>query len=138
MEALEAEFSEYIGVRHAIGVANGTDAIELALRALEIGQGNEVITVSHTAVATVAAIEAAGATPVLVDIEPDFYTLDPEQLEGALSSKTKAVIPVHLYGQSANLAAIQKFCTQNRLHLIEDVSQAHGARWQGNGLDLLE
>lgn len=134
VEALEAEFAEYIGVRHAIGVANGTDAIELALRALGISKGDEVITVSHTAVATVAAIEASGATPVLVDIELEYYTLDPKLLHEALSPRSKAVIPVHIYGQSANLDLIQKFCQKHGLALIEDVSQAHGARWRGKRL----
>ena len=134
VEAIEAEFADYIGVQHAIGVANGTDALELALRVLGISQGDEVITVSHTAVATIAAIEASGATPVLVDIEPDYYTMDPERLNEALSPRTRAVIPVHIYGQSANLDLIQKFCQKHGLALIEDVSQAHGGRWRGKRL----
>lgn len=134
VEALEAEFAEYIGTRAAIGVANGTDALELALRALDIGPGDEVITVSHTAVATVAAIEAAGATPVLVDIERDYYTLEPSQLEEVLSERTRAVIAVHLYGQAADLESIDKFCRAHNLAMIEDVSQAHGARWGGKRL----
>jgi len=132
--ALEKEFAEYIGTKHAIGVANGTDAIELALRALGIGSGDEVITVSHTAVATIAAIESAGAKPVLVDIDPDYYTLDPSQIPGVLSERTKAVIAVHLYGQAADIDAIQKFCQEHRLAFIEDVSQAHGATWNGKRL----
>ena len=127
---MEKEFAEFLGVSSAIGVANGTDALEIALRALEIGVGDEVITVSHTAVATVAAIEAVGATPVLVDVDPVFYTLNPKQLEEVISSKTKAVIAVHLYGQSADLDLIGSFCSKNKLFLIEDVSQAHGARWR--------
>jgi dTDP-4-amino-4,6-dideoxygalactose transaminase len=134
VDALEKEFAEYIGTSHAIGVANGTDAIELALRALGIGLGDEVITVSHTAVATVAAIEAAGATPVLVDIDPDYYTLNPSQLIDVLTEHTKAVIAVHLYGQSADINAIQRFCQQYSLAFIEDVSQAHGATWRGRRL----
>lgn len=89
-----------------------------------------MITVSHTAVATVAAIEAAGAIPVLVDVDPIYYTLDPSQLQEMLTAKTKAVIAVHLYGQSADLEAINNFCTANELFLIEDVSQAHGAKWR--------
>jgi len=128
--ALENEFAAYIGTSYAIGVANGTDAIELALRALEINKGDEVITVSHTAVATVAAIEAAGATPVLVDVESKFYTLDPFQLEEVYSSRTKAVVAVHLYGQSANIEAIKFFCDKHNIFLIEDASQAHGASHQ--------
>lgn len=134
LEALEHEFAEYIGSGHAIGVANGTDALELALRALDIGPGDEVITVSHTAVATVAAIEAAGAIPVLVDVEPDFHTLDATQLTEVLSPRTRAVIAVHLYGQPADLDAIVAFCRDQKLALVEDVSQAHGASWRGQRL----
>lgn len=134
VEALEQEFADYIGASHAIGVANGTDAIELALRALKIGSGDEVITVSHTAVATVAAIEAAGAMPVLVDVDPDFFTLNPEQLQEVLTSKTRAVIAVHLYGQATDLDAIGAFCLTHGLALIEDASQAHGAKWKGKRL----
>ena len=134
VEALENEFANYIGAQSTIGVANGTDALEIAIRALDIGQGDEVITVSHTAVATVAAIEAAGATPVLVDVDPIFYTLNPAQLQEVLTPKTKAVIAVHLYGQAADLDAIGQFCAENKLFLIEDVSQAHGAKWKGKRL----
>ena len=127
---LEQEFADYIGTTAAIGVANGTDAIELALRALEIGLGDEVITVSHTAVATVAAIEAAGATPVLVDVEPQFYTLNPLQLGEVFTPKTKAIIAVHLYGQAVDLDAITAFCHKHEIFLIEDASQAHGAKYK--------
>jgi dTDP-4-amino-4,6-dideoxygalactose transaminase len=134
LEALEGEFAAYIGTAHAIGVANGTDALELALRALDIGPGDEVITVSHTAVATVAAIEAAGATPVLIDVDPDFFTLDPKQLKELLTKRTRAVIAVHLYGQAADLDVISAFCKENGLTLIEDASQAHGAKWNGRRL----
>jgi dTDP-4-amino-4,6-dideoxygalactose transaminase len=132
--ALEQEFASYIGVGAAIGVANGTDALEIAIRALGINLGDEVITVSHTAVATVAAIEAAGASPVLVDVDPTTFTINIQQLEGVLSDKTKAIIVVHLYGQSADLDLIKVFCSKNNLWLIEDVSQAHGATWKGNRL----
>jgi dTDP-4-amino-4,6-dideoxygalactose transaminase len=134
VKTLEKEFADYIGAHSAIGVANGTDALEIAIRALDIGPGDEVITVSHTAVATVSAIEAAGATPVLVDVDPIFYTLNSAQLQEVLTPKTKAVIAVHLYGQAADLDAIGQFCTDNKLMLIEDVSQAHGARWKGKRL----
>ena len=132
--ALEEEFASYISAKYAIGVANGTDAIEIALRALEIGPGDEVITVSHTAVATVAAIEATGARPVLVDVDPVFYTLNPAQLSEVLSINTKAVIAVHLYGQPADLDVISNFCSNHSLFLVEDVSQAHGAKYRGNRL----
>jgi dTDP-4-amino-4,6-dideoxygalactose transaminase len=132
--ALEQEFADYIGTRKALGVANGTDALEIALRALEIGPGDEVITVSHTAVATVAAIEAAGALPVLVDVDPRYYTLDPQQLDEVLTARTRAVIAVHLCGQAADLDAIGNYCQRHSLVLIEDVSQAHGATWHGKRL----
>jgi dTDP-4-amino-4,6-dideoxygalactose transaminase len=131
---LEGEFAEYIGTSSAIGVANGTDAIEIALRSLNIGSGDEVITVSHTAVATVAAIEASGAKAVLVDIDPNFYTLNPNQLEMVLTKKTKAVIAVHLYGNAVDLDSVLSFCKANKIFLIEDVSQAHGAKYKGKRL----
>lgn len=134
LKLLEQEFATYIGAEHAVGVANGTDALELAIRALEIGPGDEVITVSHTAVATVAAIEAAGAVPVLVDVESQHFTLDPAQLEQALTPRTRAVIAVHLYGQPVDLAKILDFCDKHQLELIEDVAQAHGAKWNGRRL----
>ncbi len=134
VEQFEAEFSEYIGVKYAIGVANGTESLRLALSALDIGAGDEVITVSHTAVATVAAIESTGAVPVLVDIDEDFFTIDPNQLEEVLTPKTKAVIAVHIYGQPFDVNLITNFCNKNNLYLIEDVSQAHGARWNGQRL----
>lgn len=131
VNALEQEFATYIGTKHAVGVANGTDALELALRALDLKPGDEVITVSHTAVATVSAIEAAGFVPILVDVEPEFFTLNPVQLTEVLSSRTRAVIAVHLYGQAADLDEIGAFCKQHNLVLIEDCSQAHGAKWHG-------
>ena len=132
--SLEREFADYIGTTSAIGVANGTDAIELALRALGVGFGDEVITVSHTAVATIAAIEATGADAILVDVESEYYTLNPGQLEEVFSVKTRAIIAVHLYGQSANLDAITDFCQRNKVFLIEDASQAHGAKYNGKRL----
>jgi dTDP-4-amino-4,6-dideoxygalactose transaminase len=134
VEALEEEFAHFIGTKAAVGVANGTDALELALRSLEIGPGDEVITVSHTAVATVAAIEAAGAIPVLVDVDPDLFTLQTSQLQEVWTPRTRAVIAVHLYGQPADLDAIGEFCVRNNVDLIEDVSQAHGATWKGKRL----
>ena len=104
--AFEEEFARYIGVSYGVGVGSGTDAIHLALRACGIGYNDEVITVSHTAVATVAAIKLAGAIPVLVDIEEDYYTIDPRKIEKVITKNTKAVIPVHIYGQPANLDLI--------------------------------
>lgn len=131
VKAFEEEFASYIGVDHAIGVGSGTEALHIAMAACNIGQGNEVITVSHTAVATVAAIELTGATPVLVDIEPDFYTLNPSKLETAITSKTKAIIPVHIYGQPADLDPIMNIAREHGLWVIEDCAQAHGAMYKG-------
>ena len=129
--AFEAEFAAYIGVAHGIGVGNGTDALHVALVACGIGPGDEVITVSHTAVATIVAIELSGATPVLVDNEPDYYTLDPVKLEAAINPRTKAIIPVHLYGQPADLAPILEIAQRHGLRIIEDCAQAHGSRYHG-------
>ncbi len=129
--ALENEFAAFAGCRYGIGVGSGTEAVHIALRALGIGNGDEVITVSHTAVATVAAIEAAGAVPVLVDIEPDYFTIDPEGIQKAVTARTRAVIPVHLYGQPAALADIMAIAHARGLRVIEDCAQAHGASLLG-------
>jgi dTDP-4-amino-4,6-dideoxygalactose transaminase len=131
VKAFEEEFAEYIGVSYGIGVGSGTEAIHLALKCLSIGQGDEVITVSHTAVATVAAVELTGAKAVFVDIEPDYYTLDAEKLEAVITPKTKAVVVVHLYGQAADLDRITEVARRHNLPLIEDCAQAHGARYKG-------
>lgn len=129
--AFEKEFAGYVGVTHGVGTGSGTDALELALRTCGIGLGDEVITVSHTAVATVAAIELAGATPVLVDIDPVTFTLDPAALAGALTRRTRAVVPVHLYGHPAPMDAICRFADQHGLRVIEDCAQSHGAMLHG-------
>lgn len=131
VQALEEEFAAYIGVAHGIGVGSGTEALHLALAACDIGPGDEVITVSHTAVATVAAIKLAGATPVLVDIESSYYNLDPCRVEAAITPRTKAILPVHMYGQPADIPAISAIARKHGLKVIEDCAQAHGARWQG-------
>jgi dTDP-3-amino-3,4,6-trideoxy-alpha-D-glucose transaminase len=131
VEAFEAEFAAYHGVKHAVGAANGTDAIELALRAAHIGAGDEVITVSHTAAATVCAVERAGAKPVLVDIDAQTYTIDPAAAEAAITPRTRAIIPVHLYGQPADMPALAEIAARHQLLLIEDCAQAHGARLNG-------
>jgi len=131
VHAFEAEFASYIGISHAVGVGSGTEALHLALAACGIGEGDEVITVSHTAVATVAAIELTGATPVLVDIEPDFFTVDTNKLESAITPLTKAIIPVHLYGQPVDLDAILMIARKQGLRVIEDCAQAHGATHKG-------
>jgi hypothetical protein len=131
VEAFEAAFAAMIGVGHGIGCANGTDAIELALRACGIGAGDLVFTVSHTAVATVAAIERAGATAVLVDIEPGGYCMDPAALAAVLRApppgRPAAVVPVHLYGEPAALPAILDLARTHGLRVIEDCAQSHGA-----------
>lgn len=129
--AFETEFADYIGVKHALGVASGTDAIQLAIGACGITRGDEVITVSHTAVATVAAIENIGATPVLVDIDPVSYTMDVQKVESAITSRTKAIIPVHLYGCPVDLDSILELAKRHGIYVIEDCAQAHGARYKG-------
>jgi dTDP-4-amino-4,6-dideoxygalactose transaminase len=131
VEAFETEFAAYLGVDQTVGVASGTDAVLLALRACGVAPGDEVITVSHTAVATVAAIELCGATPRLVDIDPVAFTMAPAALAAAITSRTRAVIPVHLYGHPADMDAIGAIGREHNLIVIEDCAQAHGARYQG-------
>lgn len=131
VNAFEAEFAEYHKVSYCVGVGSGTDALSLAMKALDIGMGDEVITVSHTALATAAAIVLAGATPVLVDIEENYYTIDPSKIEAAITSRTKAIIPVHLYGQPCDMDAILKIAKRHNLLIIEDCAQAHGALYKG-------
>ena len=138
--AFEAEFAAWLGAGHAVGCANGTDALALALRALDVGPGSTVVTVSHTAVATVAAIEMVGATPLLVDIEPEYYTMNPDELAAVLDTPPvglppiRAVIPVHLYGQAADLGPIVAASGKHGVAVIEDCSQAHGATLNGRKL----
>jgi dTDP-4-amino-4,6-dideoxygalactose transaminase len=134
VEAFESAFAEYCGGGHGVGVASGTDALILALKALGIGSGDEVITVSHTAVATVAAILAVGATPVFVDVDEVYWTLDPAALDRAATSRSKAVIAVHLYGQAADLDPIVSFARERKLALIEDCAQACGGYYRGSRL----
>jgi len=134
-EAFERAFAAWLGVAHAIGAGSGTDAIELALRACGIGAGDLVFTVSHTAVATVAAIERAGAVPVLVDVEPGGFTIDPAALEAALRrpppGRPAAVLPVHLYGEPTDLAPLLEIARARGLRVIEDCAQSHGALYRG-------
>ena len=133
VRAFETEFATWLGTAAAVGCGNGTDALALALRALGVGPGMSVVTVSHTAVATVAAIEMVGATPLLIDIESDTYTMDPSELAAVLehppagSPPIRAVIPVHLYGQAAALEPIMAVCRHHGIPVIEDCAQAHGA-----------
>jgi dTDP-4-amino-4,6-dideoxygalactose transaminase len=131
VEAFEAEFAEFVGTRYAVGTASGTDALMLALAALGIGRGDEVITVSHTAGATVAAILHTGAIPVLVDIDPTTFTLHPLAAEAALTSRTRAIVPVHLYGGAVDLSPVVELARRYGLALVEDCSQAHGTLYDG-------
>lgn len=131
VRAFETEFASYCDARHAIGVANGTDALYLALRACGVGKGDEVITVSHSFIATAEAIVILGAAPVYVDVDPVTYTLDPSKLEAAITPKTKAIIPVHLYGQMADMDPIMEIAQRRGLVVIEDACQAHGAEYKG-------
>ncbi|MDQ6964025.1 MAG: DegT/DnrJ/EryC1/StrS family aminotransferase, partial [Mariprofundales bacterium] len=130
----EREFADYLGADFAVGCGSGTDALVLALKALDIGPGDEVIVPSHTAVPTVAAVVMVGATPVYVDIEPEYYTIDPDQVEAACTDKTKAVIAVHLYGQAAAMDDLMAIAKRHDLRLIEDCAQATGATYHGKKL----
>jgi len=137
--AFEAEFARFLGASHCVGVASGTDALELALRACGVGAGDAVMTVSWTATATVAAIERAGATPVFVDVDADTFTMDPEDLakiiaehlRSASGPKLKAVIPVHLYGHPADMPSIVRIARTHGLKIVEDCAQSHGATLDG-------
>lgn len=131
LEKFEQEFSNYIVVKHAIGVQSGSDALFLAIKALGIGSGNEVITVSHTFISTVDAIVRNGAKPVFVDIDPETYTMDVSQIEDKITKKTKAIIPVHLYGHPVDMDPIMEIAKKYKLFVIEDACQAHGAEYKG-------
>jgi dTDP-4-amino-4,6-dideoxygalactose transaminase len=131
VEAFEAEFASYCQARQGIAVNSGTSALHLALLAAGIGPGDEVITVPFTFVATVSAIQYTGATPVFVDIDPRSFTMDPSQIESAISERTKAIIPVHLYGQAADMDPILSIARNRGLVVIEDAAQAHGAEYKG-------
>jgi dTDP-4-amino-4,6-dideoxygalactose transaminase len=130
LEAFEEEFAAYCEVDHAVGVGSGTDALFLALRACNIGPGDEVITVSHTFFATALAITWAGATPVFADIDPNTYTIAPEAIEAAITPQTQAIIPVHLYGQCADMDSVMMLAEKHGLRVIEDAAQAHGATYK--------
>jgi dTDP-4-amino-4,6-dideoxygalactose transaminase len=129
--AFEDEFARFCGCQYGVGLSSGTDALVLALRACSVGPGDEVITVSNTFIATVEAIVLVGAKPVFVDIDPDTYTMDWQQLDHVLTSRTRAIIPVHLYGHPVDMQPILDFAHRHDLRVIEDASQAHGATYKG-------
>ena len=131
LTAFEAAWADYLGVARAVGVGSGTEAIHLALRALDIGPGDEVLTVSHTAVATTVAISSTGATPVFVDIDPHTYTMDCTDLERRITPRSKAIVPVHLYGHPADMDRILSLAERHGLVVVEDAAQAHGAAYRG-------
>src|SRR5262245_592765 len=130
VQALEQEFTAYCEAEHGVAVSNGTDAISVALRALGVGPGHEVIAPSHTFFATIAAIAHTGATPVLVDIEPETMTIDPARVAAAVGPKTRAIVPVHLNGHPADMDPILALAREKKLLVVEDCAQAHGARYK--------
>jgi len=130
VQAFEQEAADYLGVKHAIGVASGTDALHLALLACDIKPGDEIITPAFTFIATLEAILYCGATPVFIDIDPDNFNLDLMQLESLINKKTKAIIPVHLYGNPVNMIELLHIADKHHLQVIEDAAQSFGARWE--------
>jgi dTDP-4-amino-4,6-dideoxygalactose transaminase len=131
VKALEQELAEYLGTRHAIGVNSGTDALVIGLRAMGIGAGDEVITTPFTFFATAESISMVGAEPVFVDIDPETYNLDPALIEAKITLRTKAIMPVHLYGHPAEMDAIMALAERHNLKVLEDVAQAFGAEYRG-------
>lgn len=131
VQALEKEFAEYCNTKFGIGVSDGTVALQIILRAMDIGPGDEVITVSHTFIATAEAIVLVGAKPVFVDIDPQTYLMDVNQIEAKITSQTKAILPVHLYGQTVDMDPVMEIASRYGLKVIEDACQAHGAEYKG-------
>jgi len=131
VQALEKEFAEFCGAAHGIGVSDGTAALNIILRAMDIGPGDEVITVSHTFIATTEAILLTGAKPVFVDIDPATYLMDVSQVEKKITAHTKAILPVHLYGQIVDMDPLLEIAKRHGLRVIEDCAQAHGAEYKG-------
>ena len=134
----EQEFANYVGVKYGVGVGSGTEALHVALLSCGVSSRDEVITVSHTAVATVSAIELCGAKPVFVDINPQSYTMEPNQVESVITSHTKAIVPVHLYGHPVEIEPILAIAKRHGLMVIEDCAQAHGAIYKDKRLVLGE
>jgi aminotransferase EvaB len=130
LDCFESKFSKWLGMRYTFGVANGTDALRIALMALDVSNNDEVITVSSTAVPTVSAIKEVGAHPIFVDITLGDYNIDVSQVEASITNKTKCIICVHLYGQPANILELKKIAKRNNLYLIEDCAQSHGAKFE--------
>ena len=137
VDAFERDFALYCGVRHCVGVGNGLEALHLILRALDIGPGDEVIVPSNTYIATWLAVSYAGATPVPVEPDPATYNVDPARLEAAVSARTRAIIPVHLYGQPADMDRVREVAGGHGLKVIEDAAQAHGALYRGRRVGTL-
>jgi dTDP-4-amino-4,6-dideoxygalactose transaminase len=131
VQALEKEFAQFCDAAHGIGVSDGTAALNIILRAMDIGPGDEVITVSHTFIATAEAILLTGAKPVFVDIDPDTYLMDISQVEAKITPRTKAILPVHLYGQTVDMDPLMDIAKQHGLRVVEDACQAHGAEYKG-------
>jgi aminotransferase EvaB len=131
VRGFEDEFAAYHGLAHCVGVDNGTNAIKLGLQALGVGPGDEVITVSNTAAPTVVAIDSVGATPVFVDVREDDFLMDTSQVAAAITERTRCLLPVHLYGQCVDMAAVKELATRHNLSIVEDCAQAHGARQNG-------
>jgi dTDP-4-amino-4,6-dideoxygalactose transaminase len=131
VEKFERDFAAFLGVKHVLGVGSGLDALRLALEAAGVGAGDEVIIPANTFIAPALAVSGTGATPVLVDCREDTYQIDPELIEQAITARTKVIMPVHLYGQSADIKAIVEIARNHKLEVIEDAAQAHGARFLG-------
>jgi len=131
VEAFEAEYAAYCEAAYAVGLDSGLSALELGMRALGIGPGDEVITPAHSFIASSSAISFTGAKPVWIDVDPDTYNMDSSQVEAAITKRTKAIMPVHLYGQPADMEAIVQIARRHNLYVVEDACQAHGARYRG-------
>lgn len=136
-KSFEKEFAAFCGAKHCVGVGNGTDAIQVALHTLDTGPGDEVITASHTFIATAEPVSVIGAKPVFIDVNPKTYTIDVSQIEKAITSKTKAIIAVHLYGQPADMDPILAIAEKHNLKVIEDCAQAHGAEYKSRRVGTL-